>query len=237
MRTMEFEWVEDRDWGDGWRATCHHHFNAQREAQGIVHDFIDHGAPTNYHTFEGELMAFGSIIYSRGRFGTRMGNPERDLPREMAGFLTGAWYAADDCRLEDTIGLPDLLDDEDEATIRRYARATMKELIGELAHMGWAYYGTPPSLAELVKCRRRIHAWLREGWQQALQRFPTLSAPRLAEAFEELVEIVRDQIRNLDESYGAILKLHIDEDGTPSAELIEPEPEFEEEEEEEEEFA
>lgn len=227
-RSMEFVYIGDGLSEPGWRATCQPAFDPQSDAHGIVHDFIDHGPAPNYATVEGELAAFGTMAYSRLQYGSD-GLTEKSLADEIAGFVVGYWYGPNDCRIVDGPGF-DLLDPEDEALLWRISKATMKALLNDLRDMGWD--GTP-ALSELVKCRRRIQAWLREGWQTAINRFPTISAPALAEAFEDLRDIVREKIKGVDED-GAILKLRVNEDAEPCAELELAEDRWESEEDEDE---
>lgn len=228
--SMDFVYDYCRDIGGyGWKSPSHPNFNANSEATGIVHDFIDHGEYEDYDTVEGELMAFGVIAYSRLQFGT-VGITEKSMAAEIAGFLIGYWTAPDNCGIEDVTGFNNLLDSEGEQLLVRVTRLTLKSLLDDLQHMGW---DEPPSLAELVKTRRYVQNWLRYGWNFALRRFPTISAPRLAELFEELVKQVLDAKRGIDESdVGSTLTLSIDPDTVEASVTVQRASELYDEEEE-----
>jgi hypothetical protein len=220
MVREEFRFELDDEYGSmGWRPKSTPDFNVNSNGAGVAHDFLEHVHGDS--TLEGEVMAFGAMIYGRGMSGWFYGqafmgrSAEETMGSSLESPLRDAWwnFADTDSPLKDVPGFEPPLDDGDaEGMIEQVAHYTMADLIKERGYSGdEGNY----SLRALVDTNRRLKRWMRRGWRDVQRRFPNVSGYALADLFTEIrdkVDAIRITARGGEEDEGTTMLVEVNPD-------------------------
>lgn len=187
----KFKWGPDEEFGgEGWIPTWIENANAVGMGFTLAHDSLEH-FPNCINGFEGEMLAFGQMLFVRiesgyAYKGRQYVSPEDSMSYDIANFINNWWF--DGC--------------EDPGPVPECSEGMPDETFDEIARKGVLYWVTEyqrDMLSETINTYReiggkqlapRIAGWMRLGYMRARRRFEKygLNCWHASELFRSIAE-------------------------------------------------
>lgn len=186
MIKVKFAWREDEQLGGfGWIPVDQPNFNAST-GRGVAHDTMEHFDLTD-GSVKGELLAFGSILYTRGEGGWfwRQFNPNIawHMGSSLVSVFRDAFHNGERIEVPKCHVKP--LDSCMEDEIQPAIDECMKQLLSEFRHDEYR-----PDAAWYASVRKAMRGWIRRGYRKAVRRYHNADAWRLTELYGDIARKV-----------------------------------------------